>query len=78
MRWSTKWKSPGDRTLNTVNGTKRQEEKVPPPLGSCSKLLGYNTADTRAEVGGEPAVTLQLMCVDSADVIYSLFSALLC
>lgn len=52
MRWSTKWKSPGDRTQNTVNGTKRQEKKVPPPLGSCSKLLGYNTADTRAEVGG--------------------------
>lgn len=30
MRWSTKWKSPWDRTLNTVNGTKRQAESSRP------------------------------------------------
>lgn len=53
--------------------------EVAPSLGSYSKHLGNGciTADTGAEVGGQPAVTVQLMCVDSADVIYSLFSALL-
>lgn len=27
MRWSTKWKSPWDTILNTVNGTKRRAER---------------------------------------------------
>lgn len=54
---------------------KRRE--VPPSAGSYSKHPsdGCITADTGAEVGGQPAVTVQLMCVDCADVIYSLFWA---
>lgn len=61
-----------------------KQGEVPPSVGSYSKHPsdGCITADTGEEVmvggGGRPAVTVQLMCVDSADVIYSLFSALLC
>ena len=50
-----------------------KQREVPASVGRYSKHLGNGciTADTGAEVWVRPAVTLQLMCVDSADVIYS-------
>lgn len=47
-----------------------EQREAAPSLGSYSKHLSNGAA-----VGGQPTVTVQLMCVDSADVIYSLFFA---
>lgn len=82
MRWSTKWKSPWDRTLSTVNGTKRQAERSSSVWSKLFKTslqwLHYCRHRSRCKGGAGGAVTVQLMCVDSAGVIYSLFWALLC
>lgn len=74
MRWSTKCKIPRDRTLNAANGDERRE--APPPAPCYSKHASDCSRSGGMWGGGcHPAVTVQLMCVDSADVIYSLFSA---
>lgn len=80
MRWSTKWKSPWDKALNTVNGTERQAERSSSVSWKKFKTspLRLHYCRHRSRSGGRPTVTVQLVCVGSADVIYSLFSALLC
>ena len=71
-------RAPWDRALNTVNGTNREKflrlVKVIQNISAATSLL--QTGEQKS--GGQLAVTVQLMCVDSADVIYSLFLALLC
>lgn len=56
---------------------KQREVALSGPSYSKHLCNGCFTAVTGADAGGG-AVTVQLMCVDSAGVIYSLFWALLC
>lgn len=82
MRWSTKWKIPRDQTLNTVNGSERREQGKLLCLLAAMPNIPVIAAEVRGRWEGgmerwrrRPAVTVQLMCVDSEGVIYGLFSA---
>lgn len=77
MRWSTKWKSPWDGALNSVNATNRQAERSSSNSWKKFKtsLLRLHYRRRRSRSGGQPTATVQLMCVD---VIYRLFLGLLC